>query len=122
MELPDYDMDEWIDDDYIEYGPNVPLNQLPAGCRVEIWKIQQEKDPAKRITMYHDFRNRYGDNYGVLMIEMEEYTDPQKQIELMKQAMGCCPASERSFLRIAMRKLRDEAGQHEIISIDDYRN
>lgn len=122
MELPDYDMDEWIDDDYIEYGPNVPLNQLPAGCRVEIWKIQKEEDPAKRITMYHDFRNRYGDNYGVLMIEMEEYTDPQKQIELMKQAMGCCPASERGFLRIAMRKLRDEAGQHEIISIDDYRN
>ena len=122
MELPDYDLDEWIDDDYDEYGPDVPLNQLPAECRVEIWKIQQEEDPAKRIPMYHDFRKRYGDNYGVLMLEMEEYTDPQKHIELMKQAMGCCPASERGFLRIAMRKLRDEVGQQEIISIDDYRS
>lgn len=56
------------------------------------------------------------------MLEMEEYTDPQKHIELMKQAMGCCPASERGFLRIAMRKLRDEVGQQEIISIDDYRS
>lgn len=122
MELPDYDLDEWIDDDYDEYGSHVPLNQLPAKCRVEIWKIQQEEDPAKRIPMYHDFRKRYGDNYGVLMLEMEEYTDPQKHIELMKQAMGCCPASERGFLRIAMRKLRDEVGQQEIISIDDYRS
>ena len=122
MELPDYDLDEWIDDDYDEYGPDVPLNQLPAECRVEIWKIQQEEDPSKRIPMYHDFRKRYGDNYGVLMLEMEEYTDPQKHIELMKQAMECCPASERGFLRIAMRKLRDEIGQQEIISIDDYRS
>lgn len=122
MELPDYDLDEWIDDDYDEYGPDVPLNQLPAECRVEIWKIQQEENPSKRILMYHDFRKRYGDNYGVLMLEMEEYTDPQKHIELMKQAMGCCPASERDFLRIAMRKLRDEVGQQEIISIDDYRS
>lgn len=121
MELPDYDLDEWIDD-YDEYGPDVPLNQLPAECRVEIWKIQQEEDPSKRIPMYHDFRKRYGDNYGVLMLEMEEYTDPQKHIELMKQAMECCPASERGFLRIAMRKLRDEIGQQEIISIDDYRS
>ena len=111
MELREDPDQESREETYRIMDLTTPLAELDWNVLIPLWRIQRE-DPMIRKEDYRAFRKKYGDIFGVLMLEVSEYIneDTEHALVLLKRAKKHAPPQDKDTLDEVISDLKEMSG------------